>query len=703
MIDGRYRIEHVLGRGGFAITYLASDPDARHVVVKELAPPGCVRSGHAIVACSAADDETLQSSRAQTLQEAETLKGFKDQRIVKVFDFFNANETVYVVMEYLHGSDLGEHARASGGSLTSREVSHILGEILLGLAKVHEQRILHRDLKPSNVMVTSDGRIVLIDFGSARAHDPSTLTTALQAMTPRYAALEQIFGGPKTWATDLFAVGGIGWRLLKGEPPPTAFERHNGASLGTLPANADRDLVETIKWALKLHAGARPQSAEDMLAGLHGQRPARTWVFTGGPRRTPRPGPGGRNVRREPRRRQPRSHRRRSRRQRASEPSAEALRLASSARWPIATLVAAPALVMPLPTAMICLAFVLGHALMLGARATVRHLRSASPLTAAGAVFVLPRTALWALGRVLAWSGSRLPSVFRAALYAVIGAAAAAACAAAGSILQNGHLDQAAFMGLFEAMLPRAAVTASIFLATFRLADGARVKGLVMRATKAAEASVVGLWACGLVIPLLLALTAPLRPWAPFRDPGQVMSWIEDLFPEIRSLDNALGKLWVEQEVRSVLLCGALSEHYGLHVNEIGTRSFTVTVDLDRTRVEHDAARSESTAGGTNAGWQVTLLAAVLGGLDHALSARVRSITVREGSLTMSSSGGLQVQDVVLSLHLPRPHGQVLNDGASVRAAVRAARIPIADPIRGEALEQALPDARGRAASALCG
>jgi tRNA A-37 threonylcarbamoyl transferase component Bud32 len=687
MIAGRYRLERVLGRGGFAITYLATDRRGANVVVKELAPPGCRRSGLAIHLEGPDNGEMVSKAREQTLKEAQILKDFNDPRVVKVSDLREANETVYVVMEYLHGSDLEAYAQERGGRLPHEEVASVLKEILQGLARVHSSEILHRDVKPSNVMLTTDGRIVLIDFGAARAITDSPLTTMLQMLTPQYAALEQISGGRKTAATDLFAVGGIGWRLLTGAPPPDVVRRREGTRLPRLQAGDSAYLTETIEWALSIDAVARPQSAGEMLRGLEGRGADRgaDWTRT---RVTPR----------APRRGRRRASAPRSTRARA-QPSGEAQRLAAAARWPLAALAAAPALIVPLPMAIVYLGAVLARTLLLRGRAAARRERDAAPLTPARLVFQIPRILIRLLGHAFGWLGSTLGFLVRVAFYVGIGALIAASCAAAITLVKNGHFDSAAFLEQFNATFPRTAVTLPIFLTVHKLADGALARRVVQRVTAMSETAIVGLWGCGVVLPLVLALTFTLRPWAPFRSGEQGLSWLEEQLPLVAYIDNAIARAWIHYQVGAVLHCRELSRRYRLTVSDIGRRSFTVTIDLDRELVERDAARMAS-AGGSNAGWQVGLATAVLGGLDHSLITRVRAITVREGTLPPAGS---QFHDVVLELHLSRPHGGVLHEGASIQRAIRAARISIADPTRSEALERLLPNADARAADALCG
>lgn len=184
---------------------------------------------------------------------------------------FNANNTTYVVMRYLDGVNLEHHAQAAGGCLPAAEVGGILREILLGLQEVHDGGIVHLDLKPSNIMRTSSGGIVLIDFDAAKEHRAAGATASTVLFTRDYAPPEQFDPrAEKTNPTDLFAVGGIGFRLLMGAPIGHFDDQGGLGEQLAARSQGQPALARVIGWALQRDPAARPRSALQMRAALEG-------------------------------------------------------------------------------------------------------------------------------------------------------------------------------------------------------------------------------------------------------------------------------------------------------------------------------------------------------------------------------------------------------------------------------------------------
>ncbi|MGB0774997.1 MAG: serine/threonine protein kinase, partial [Akkermansiaceae bacterium] len=165
-----YRIESVLGKGGFAITYLATDLDlAKKVVLKELLPDGIATriDGHTVVTQTPAQQDDFKWAVDSFLNEAKTLATFEHPNIVRVSRLFKENGTAYIVMPFIQGQTLKSIIKSSAPLPQARIVEMLL-PLLKGLEVVHRSDVLHRDIKPDNIFITEEGVPVLIDFGAAR-------------------------------------------------------------------------------------------------------------------------------------------------------------------------------------------------------------------------------------------------------------------------------------------------------------------------------------------------------------------------------------------------------------------------------------------------------------------------------------------------------------------------------------------------------
>jgi serine/threonine protein kinase len=184
-----YRVEKLLGVGGFGLTYLATDQNlSLKVALKEYLPGDiAVRGvGHSILPKSEAEAETFGWGKQRFLDESRTLASFRHPNIVRVMRFFEANGTAYMVMEFVEGSALSDWL-APRRPLAEAQIAALVGPLLDGLEVVHKAGFMHRDIKPANIYVREDGSPVLLDFGSAR--QKSAELTAV--VSPGYAPFEQ--------------------------------------------------------------------------------------------------------------------------------------------------------------------------------------------------------------------------------------------------------------------------------------------------------------------------------------------------------------------------------------------------------------------------------------------------------------------------------------------------------------------------------
>jgi serine/threonine protein kinase len=273
-----YRIEKVLGVGGFGLTYLAIDTNLKlRVAIKEYLPAEiAVRNpDHSITPNSSQSAEEFMRSKRRFLDESRTLATFRHPNIVRVMRFFEANGTAYMVMEYVEGDGLPDWIKPRR-PVAEAEIKALITPLLEGLVVVHSAGYLHRDIKPGNIYVRYDGNPVLIDFGSARPN--SSQSTAI--VTPGYAPFEQYHtkGNQGPWS-DLYALAGVLYWMATASRPMEAPARVREDTMLAAVAAAkggrySAEFLAAIDWALAPHEGDRPKSVSEWSAALLGGQPA---------------------------------------------------------------------------------------------------------------------------------------------------------------------------------------------------------------------------------------------------------------------------------------------------------------------------------------------------------------------------------------------------------------------------------------------
>src|SRR5262245_49529389 len=271
-----YRIEQTLGIGGFGLTYLATDSNLNlKVAIKEYLPGDLAQrgDGQSVRPKEESAFESFKWGLSRFLDESRTLASFRHPNIVRVLRFFEANQTAYMVMEFVAGQPLGEWIR-SRRPLEQSAVLALALPLLDGLEVVHRGGFLHRDIKPSNIFIRDDGTPVLLDFGSARATSAASELTAI--VTPGYAPIEQYHsqGQQGPWS-DLYAFGGVLYWMITGKRPVEAVARVRQDMLPPAMQAADRarysaELLTAVDWALTPHEERRPQSVSEFRSSLPG-------------------------------------------------------------------------------------------------------------------------------------------------------------------------------------------------------------------------------------------------------------------------------------------------------------------------------------------------------------------------------------------------------------------------------------------------
>lgn len=253
-LNNKYKIVRLIGQGGFAFAYEAiQEPIGLKVCIKEL---------------------FIKESRDTFLREGRILATLKSDSIVRVLDYFEENETSYIVLEYLEGVTLKDYVEEYG-PISADQLFSVILPILSGLSLLHKQGLIHRDIAPDNLMVLgadfSGGssqtlQLKLFDFGTARESGKDEYTCTLK---DGYSPIEQVSSqGNQGPTTDIYALSATLWYCLTGKTPDGAYGRLLDDNLkrpSSLGIEIDRELENILMKGLSLQKEDRPQSVDEML------------------------------------------------------------------------------------------------------------------------------------------------------------------------------------------------------------------------------------------------------------------------------------------------------------------------------------------------------------------------------------------------------------------------------------------------------
>ena len=276
---GHYTIEGVLGQGGFGITYLGIDElHEKKVAIKEFFPQGIVTRNieyqDTVTVTFVGEKENYEKGKERFLKEARTMAKFsKDEGIVKALDFFEINNTAYIVMEYLEGITLKQYLRENQ-RIAPEDLIELLVPLIESLDEIHSQGMIHRDISPDNIMVLPDGRIKLMDFGAARDYTEFGEKSLSIVLKPGYAPPEQYqtHGIQGPW-TDIYALCATMYKCITGENPPDAIERVMDDHLKKISAFGIPvlpQIEEAIIKGMSVAANDRYQNVGDFCEDLYG-------------------------------------------------------------------------------------------------------------------------------------------------------------------------------------------------------------------------------------------------------------------------------------------------------------------------------------------------------------------------------------------------------------------------------------------------
>lgn len=277
MLRDRYRIERVIGEGGFGITYEGTDTVLNlRVCVKEFYLNGSVtrdttHSNEVSALVSESSRELFTRERAKFLQEARILaKCAEDPHVVTVRDYFEENNTAYIVMEYLEGMSLSELLKTRG-QLSEAEILHLFVPVMESLSRLHDMGLIHRDLGPDN-MILIGGSLKLIDFGASTAATGRPDEKLSVIIKGGYSPVEQYksdgIQGP--W-TDVYALAATMYKCLTGKAPANALDRLIQETLrrpSELGIPVDRYFEDALLRGLALDYHNRWQTMDDFLLAL---------------------------------------------------------------------------------------------------------------------------------------------------------------------------------------------------------------------------------------------------------------------------------------------------------------------------------------------------------------------------------------------------------------------------------------------------
>lgn len=275
----RYLIDKAIGEGGFGITYSAWDlTDGRHVAIKEYYPSGYVsrdtRNG-AVIIGNKKNHAATNRGLKRFIDEAQNLARVSDHSgVVAVLDFFSANNTAYIVMEFLDGISLKKYVRRKG-KLDEETVLTILKPVVYSLREVHAAGLIHRDISPDNILITKNGEVKLIDFGAAEQTNPDGRSVSI-VLKQGYAPEEQyrLRGEQGPW-TDIYALGVTIYYCLTAQLPPESIQRMYDDTIvppSKLGAKVSPATEAALMRAMAVFAADRFKNMDELIAALYSGR-----------------------------------------------------------------------------------------------------------------------------------------------------------------------------------------------------------------------------------------------------------------------------------------------------------------------------------------------------------------------------------------------------------------------------------------------
>lgn len=284
VIKNRYLIGKVLGSGGFGITYIGYDCILeKKVAIKEYLPTEFATrmpNQTNVTVYAGEKEEQFQAGMKKSLDEAKRLAEFQQTAgITQIYDFFEENNTAYIVMELLEGETLKEKLKRDG-KMTVEEALPIVLAVLGALKEVHVKNIIHRDIAPDNIYLLNNGEVKLLDFGASRQVTTTHSKSLTVILKLGYAPVEQYqSGGNQGPWTDVYALAATFYKMITGVRPQEAPERRINDTLkepSKLGVKIDKNIENALMNALQVRIEDRTKSAEEFESALYSSEVERT-------------------------------------------------------------------------------------------------------------------------------------------------------------------------------------------------------------------------------------------------------------------------------------------------------------------------------------------------------------------------------------------------------------------------------------------
>lgn len=284
VLNNKYIVGKVINNGGFGVVYKAYDTSIRQVVaIKELLPtqnsmvtriPGTTQ----VIPVSPDEAGAFENLKQRFLYEANILAQLTCDNIVRVQDFFEANNTAYIVMEYLDGITLKNYIdEMVKGPLSVEQATQIMLPIMNAIKHIHEKNVIHNDISPDNIIVTKTNTVKLIDFGTAKFGDQVSETTN-NVIKPGFSPAEQYkSSGDIGEFTDIYGIGALWYYLIAGQAPLEAIDRVEKDTIikpSKINPEVPSYLDKSIMKAMAVREGARFKNMDDFILAVQGKKKA---------------------------------------------------------------------------------------------------------------------------------------------------------------------------------------------------------------------------------------------------------------------------------------------------------------------------------------------------------------------------------------------------------------------------------------------